>query len=136
MDPMSIAIAATKLGLGFLKSKGKKRQADNMAIQAGIDEAFTKGNVWQTAARGLGDALVASRRAGGHAPGALSGGFNGLAADLRTAQFNALQQRSAAQTARSAASLSLLGSGIDAALGLYGDYRSGKKKRIQGGAGE
>jgi hypothetical protein len=133
MDPLSIAVAASKLGLGFLQARTGRRQAKNAAIQANVDGSFARENIWRNAAAGLGNALVSSRRAGGFASGALSGGLNNLAADLRMAQFNSLQQSAAARAAKSAASLSLLGAGIDSALGLYGNYRANKMVRMDQG---
>jgi hypothetical protein len=88
-----------------------------------------KSNLYSDAIEGLGNALLASNRAGGFESSAFSGGFNNLASDLRTAQFNLEQGQATASAKKSAARMSLLESAIDTGFGFTGGMKESKLQR-------
>jgi hypothetical protein len=94
--------------------------AANAASTANIQNSFVKSNLYADATNALGNAMLASNRAGGVAPSALSGGFNNLASDLRTANFNHQQQLLGAAAQKANARMSLLGSVMGTAFDFLG----------------
>jgi hypothetical protein len=126
MDPATLFTlkALAKLYGGLVKSRAQRRQAQNMASMADIQGNFVKSNLYADAGEGFGSALLASNRAGGFDPSALSGGFSNLASDLRTAQFNLAQGSATSAARKSASRMSLIGSIMDAGL----DYSTGTRE--------
>jgi hypothetical protein len=126
---LSALKALAKLYGGLVKSRAQRRQAANAALAESIQDAFVKSNLYSDAIGGLGNALLTSNRAGGFESSAFSGGFNNLASDLRTAQFNLEQGLVTASAKKSAARMSLLDSGISIGLGFTGGMKESKLQR-------
>jgi hypothetical protein len=119
--------AVAKLYKGLIKSRAEKRQAETEALTTNIQNNFVKSNLYSDAIGDYGSILQASNRAGGFAPGVLSGGFNDLASDLRTAQFNQQKGLASANALKSESRMSLIGGAIDAGLGYWKDLYDADK---------
>jgi hypothetical protein len=126
---LSALKALAKLYGGLVKSRAQRRQAGIAALAASIQDNFVKSNLYSDAIDGLGNALLASNRAGGFDSSTLSGGFNNLVSDLRTAQFNLEQGLATASAKKSAARMSLLDSAIGTGLGFVGGLKESKLQR-------
>jgi hypothetical protein len=124
--------AVAKLYKGFVKSRMEKRQAETAALEANIKNNFVKSNLYSDATANMGNALLASHRAGGFAPSTLGGGLNDLAANLRTNRFNLQSDLASAAALKSKSRMSLIGGAIDAGLGYAQDqYDEGKWKKVR-----
>jgi hypothetical protein len=124
-----IVNAVAKLFGGIAASRAHRRAAANAATAINMQNNFIKSNLYSDAIGGYGHSLLASAHSGGFDPQAFNGGFSDLAADLRTAQFNAQQRIFESSAQKSAARTSLIMSGLDAAMGHYWEHRDYKKDK-------
>jgi hypothetical protein len=136
MNPLTIALAATKMLGGIFANRASKRQAKNQLLQSSIASNLAQVNALQNATIGYGRALVAANRSGGFAPGVFSTSFSNLAADLRRIFTNQLAQNNGALANASVGRMSLLGNAMNVFGNLAGSYLSSQmpKSTLLGGS--